>query len=166
MHHLKSIVAALVFLLAFLPGAALALEKGSEFPKVGGQTLDDTRYSLGELQGRPLLLKVGTTWCPTCKEQAQEIKKIRDFLIENDVQYVEVFIQQSAAAVKQFFAAEDFDEPDLILLDQGTIARVLNVYVIPRIILIDSDFTVFRDGEPLFAADLKDELQAMLDQND
>jgi thiol-disulfide isomerase/thioredoxin len=162
MFRLKALTAALIVLLAVLPGAALALEKGSEFPKVGGQTLDDSRYSLGKLKGRPILLKVGTTWCPTCKQQTQEIDKIRAFLSENDVQYVEVFIRQNAAAVKNFFTAKEFEKPDVVLLDQGTIARVLNVYVIPRVLLIDRDFRVYRDGQPLPAAELQNELRAML----
>ena len=162
MHHLKSIVAVLVFLLAFLPNAALALEKGSDFPMVAGFTLDGERYPLRQLRGQPILLKVGTTWCPTCKEQAQEVEKIRGFLRENDVHYVDVFIQQKAGAVKAHFSNHD-QTPDVILLDKGAIAQMLNVYLIPRLLLINSDFTVHRDGQPLFAEDLKSELQAMLD---
>mgnify|MGYP005857043597 CR=1 FL=1 len=165
MPRLISIAVTLVFLLAFLPCAALALEKGSEFPMVAGYTLDGERYPLRQLRGEPILLKVGTTWCPTCGEQAQEVEKIRDFLRDNNIHYVDVFVRQKAKAVKKHFNNHD-QTPDVILLDRGAIAKMLNVYLIPRLVLINSDFTVHRDGQPLFAEDLKSELQAMLDKSD
>ena len=165
MPRLKSIVAVLVFLLSFLPHAALALEKGSDFPMVAGFTLEGERYPLRQLRGRPILLKVGTTWCPTCGQQTTEIGKLKNYLGESGIQYVEVFVQQQADTVNRYFDSKEH-RPDVILLDQGAIARALNIYLIPRLILIDRDFTVYRDGDPLYAEDLKKELQQMLKKDD
>lgn len=145
-----------------LPATVLALQAGDPLPGLSGTTLEGTEFSVNSLKGRPILLKVGTTWCPTCGQQSQEINRIRAFLTENDIQYIEVFIQENQKKVQNFLGKNNHLHPDIVILDQGKIANALNVYLIPRVILIDENLHIYRDSDPLSSAALQQELQKML----
>jgi hypothetical protein len=49
-------------------------------------------------------------------------------------------------------------------MDQGKIASALNIYLIPRLILIDKNLRVYRDSDPLPRSLLKQELQKMVEE--
>jgi thiol-disulfide isomerase/thioredoxin len=161
--RLLSLPALLLALSLALPTALLALQTGEPLPDISGTTLDGAAFDLKNFKGKTILLKVGTTWCPGCIAQAQEIDKIRDFLKQQDVQYIEVFVQESPARINSFFTRYNLSPPDETILDSGKIARALNVYLIPRLILIDSDHNIYRDGEPLAATELKQTIAQMLE---
>lgn len=162
MPRLKIYFAALFVAALLLPASAWSLQKGSQLPELYGQNLNGDTVSLDQFKGKPILLKVGTTWCPTCGQQSREITKLRKFLNDNQIVYVDVFVQETADNVQQYFDNESYLRPDSIILDQGNIARALNIYLIPRLILVDKDFKIFRDGDPLMAGSLKSQLQKML----
>lgn len=165
MPGLKICITALMALLLTVPSSAMALKRGDRLPELSGVTLADKEFNISSLKGHPLLVKIGTTWCPTCNQQTQEIDKLHDFLTEQGIRYIEVFVQEQTKTVRQFFNNDRHQLPDVVILDQGGIARELNVYLIPRLLLIDKNFNVYRDGDPLMAEDLKQELQKMLTKN-
>jgi len=148
----------------FLPlaTASFALKKGDNLPSLSGITLSGEQFNLQSLKGNPILLKLGTTWCPTCGQEAAEIDLIRDFMLENDIKFVEVFIQESPSTVNSYLTRSDHKRPDVVILDDGNIAKALAVYQIPRIMLINSDMQVFSDGGPMMSDLLKQRLQKML----
>lgn len=162
MLRLRFVVAILLTVLLSIPSAVFALKKGEPFPALSGITLTGETFNFNSLKGQPILLKVGTTWCPTCGQQSEEINKLHDYITENEIQFVEVFIQESPKTVIKMFSKNGHHNPDVIIMDKGKIASKLNIYLIPRIILIDSGFNVYRDGDPLPSDALKQELQKML----
>ncbi len=149
-------------ILLSLPFSAAALQKAETFPELTGETLTGTEFDLTSLKGEPILLKVGTSWCGTCRMQTKAIDGLRDFLTENGIHYVDVFVQESQATVENYFKKNDYQLPETVILDHGSIAKQLNIYLIPRIILIDRDFKVYRDGDTISEKALKKELQQML----
>jgi thiol-disulfide isomerase/thioredoxin len=158
----KFITTVLVITLLSIPSQVLALKAGELLPTLSGITLEGTEFSISSLKGQPILLKVGTTWCPTCGQQSQEIDKLRGFMAENQIQFVEVFVQESEKKVRKYFSKKGYQIPDVVIIDQGKIARALNIYLIPRVILIDKNLQVYRDSDPLPSDVLKQELQKML----
>ncbi|MCF6267893.1 MAG: TlpA family protein disulfide reductase [Desulfuromusa sp.] len=162
MTRFKFITAALLVTLLSIPSAVFALKKGEPFPALSGTTLAGESFNFNSIKGQPILLKVGTTWCPTCSQQSKEINDLHGFLVENKIKFVEVFIQESPKTVIKMFSKNGHHSPDVIIMDKGKIASKLNIYLIPRIILIDRDFNIYRDGDPLPSAALKQELQKML----
>ena len=158
----KIIVTLLLLTLLSIPSAVFALKKGEPFPALSGTTLEGQTFSINSLKGQPVLLKLGTTWCPTCIQQSKEINKLRGFLAENDIKYIEVFVQESKQKVLKFLDKKNHQHPDVVILDQGAIANDLNVYLIPRLIIIDKDHIVYRDGDPLSSNALQHELLEML----
>lgn len=147
-----------------LPANAL-LQKGQLLPEVAGRTIDGEFFSVSSLKGKPFILKIGTTWCGTCGSQAKEINDIRGFLTDNEIPLIEVFIQESAEKVRKFFTKKGFQKPDKIILDNGEITKQLNVYVIPRVILVDKNHQVYRDGDTISSSNLKQKLEQILTVN-
>ncbi len=151
--------------LLFVPLTADALQKGEPPPDLTGTTLEGQDFLLSDYKGKPIILKVGTTWCPTCKAQTKAISNLDVYLKENDVQFIDVFLQESEKSVRKYFKRGKYVTPDAILIDNGPIYKALNVYLIPRVIFIDSDFKVYRDTEALSEKKLKQTLEEMLAGN-
>jgi len=166
MRKMPPILLLLIITLLLAPLSAEALfQKGETLPEVAGETIDGTEFSVSSLKGQPILFKIGTTWCGTCGMQSKAINEIRDFMNEKGVQFVEVFIQESASKVRKFFDKKGFELPDHVILDNGDISKRLNIYVIPRLILVDENHIVFRDGDTISAKNLKKKIEKMLAEN-
>lgn len=162
MPSLKFVTAVLLIAILSVPSAVFALKKGEQFPTLSGTTLEGDKFNFSSLEGQPILLKVGTTWCPTCGQQSKEIDQLRGFMAENGIQFVEVFIQEKNKRVRKYFSKKGIQLPDTVIIDNGEIARALNIYLIPRVLLIDKYFQIYRDGDPLRSDVLKQELLKML----
>ncbi len=163
----KRIIAGLLIVTALLlaPLTAAALQQGEAAPELTGTTLEGQEFLLSDYKGKPIILKVGTTWCPTCKAQTKAISNINGYLTENDVQFIDVFLQESEKTVRKYFKKGKYATPNAVLIDNGPIYKALNVYLIPRVIFIDSDFKVYRDTEALSEKKLKQTLDEMLADN-
>ncbi len=155
-------IAAFLLALLILPVTCFALQKGDQFPELSGKTLDSRDFNFAQLKGRPFLLKIGTTWCPACKEQSTEISKISTILDNNNIRYVEVFVQETAATINSYLERDKNRPPDIVLRDPGDIARRLNVFAIPRLLLVNENFRVFSDSNPVDSETLADRINDML----
>ena len=162
MPRLKLITNVALLILLTLPVSVWALKVGTPFPSLSGITIDGKAFNFDDLKGEMIVLKLGTTWCPTCSQQSEEIDKVRGFMNENKIKLVEIFIQEKEAKVRKYLAKKGHQAPDVILLDPGKIGQALNVYMIPRVILIDKDFNVYRDADPLPSYLLKQKLVDMV----
>ncbi len=148
-----------LLLFAFAP-LSRAVENGVLAPDFKLPTLEGKQVSLSDFKGQVIVLKLATTWCPTCQQQSQEIGQLKDYLLAHDVAVVEVFVQDSEQMVRDYVKGMEFAHP--ILLDDGRAARAYNLYLIPRLLLIDRDFKVQRDGSLIGAAALKESIGKLL----
>ncbi|MDT8419841.1 MAG: TlpA disulfide reductase family protein [Desulfuromonadales bacterium] len=154
-----AVIAGLIVLGAI---SAYAVSVGEPAPDFQGVTLAGEEFRLSAYKGQPILLKIGTTWCPSCKTQGKAIDSLQTYLEEKGVRFIDVFIDESKSSVTEYFAKAGYHEPTAIVLDEGAAHRAYNVYVIPRLLLIDKDFRVVRDGDPLPAGKLKKLIDKML----
>lgn len=145
--------------LLLLAGGAVAVEVGAIAPDFKLPTLDGKQVSLSDYKGQILVLKLATTWCPTCKQQTQEIQSAGSFLREHNVRVVEVFLQDSEKMVHEYLKGEKHEMPFVALLDDGQALKAYNVYLIPRVLIIDQDFKVRRDGSLLSDRELIVEIE-------
>jgi peroxiredoxin len=143
--------------LCVAPAAALAIETGTRAPDFTLKTLQGQEVSLADFQGHVVLLKLATTWCPTCKELSAEINKVGEFLEEKDAVVLEVFVQDSPAMIKKYLGNTKHPMTFHALLDDGQAYKAYNVYLIPRLLLVDADQIVRFDsaGRNVFADDIK-----------
>ncbi len=156
----KLILNVLLFLL-LCAGTALAIEPGATPPDFKLSTLEGKEVKLSDYQGRIVILKLATTWCPTCKQQSQEIIEANKILAANDVVVLEVFLQDSEAMIREALKGETYAMTHIPLLDDGQARRAYAVYMIPRLLIIDRDFKVRRDGSLMTARELIREVQAI-----
>lgn len=155
----KQVFVALVFILLWLaPCAAVAVEIGAKAPDFELYDVAGLEVRLSDFAGRLVLLKLTTTWCPTCKELSSEIETAGTWLKDQDVVVLEVFVQDSQEAVKEYLGGYSFPMTYHALLDDGQAYKAYNVYLIPRLLLVDTEQIVRFDssGRNLLADDLED----------
>lgn len=139
--------------------AGAALELGAPAPDVTLSDLDGKAFRLSDLRGRIILLKLATTWCPSCQQQTQELTAASRELTQRNVAVVEIFLQDSAEMVRAYLRENPSPYAAAVLLDDDRVRRDYNVYLIPRTILIDREFRVRRDGHLLTRQELEGLLQ-------
>ena len=85
----------------------------------------------------------------------EEFNDCRDFFKENNVQIVDVYVQDSPSMVKEHVGTLSENLPYIPLVDDGSALKAYNVYLIPRVLVIDPDMKVQRDGSLINAYDLR-----------
>jgi peroxiredoxin len=158
---IPSLLIPLLITLLFL-GPAAAVETGALAPDFELETLEGKKVRLSDYKGQVILLKLATTWCPTCKQQTEEIKDAGKFLAGKSVAVVEVFLQDSEKMVREYLEGETFEMPFVALMDDGSALKAYNVYLIPRVLLIDRDFKIRRDGSLIPARELIREVEKIV----
>ena len=139
-----------------------AVETGTEPPDFKLANLDGKMVRLADFRGQTIILKLATTWCPSCKQQLKEFAKIEKFLLDNKIELIEVYVDEPEDTVREYLQHRDFKLPHTTLIDDGQVARAYRLYTIPRVLLIDSDFKVQRDRGLIVASDLQKMLQEIL----
>lgn len=148
------LLAPLVMLSLLFSSYAFAIEEGSPAPDFQIPNLEGKKVRLSDFKGRIIVLKLATTWCPTCKQQVRELREAEQVLKENNVALVEVFIQDSPEMVREHVGESGMSMAHSVLIDNGKAAKAYNVYLIPRLLVIDKSFKVRRDGSMMTAHDL------------
>ncbi len=135
--------------------SASALDVGTTAPDFQVQDLEGKDVRLSDFQGRIIVLKLATTWCPSCAQQMREFREGEKFLAENNIAVVTVYLQDTREMVRQYHAREGLSFPHAILIDNGLASRAYNVYVIPRVLVIDEEFKIRRDGSVIGEKELR-----------
>lgn len=149
-------ILSLFLIFCLTPLMAAAVETGAPAPEFTLKDLQGRDVSLGDFKGRLVLLKLATTWCPTCKQLSAEIDKIGAFLKERDVVVLEVFLQDSETMVEKYLGGTTPPMTFHALLDDGQVYKDYSVYVIPRLLVVDAGQVVRFDsaGSNVLAEDI------------
>lgn len=136
----KRAIALSIFFIAMVAVAPLwALTDGEPAPDFTLPSLAGEEITLSDFKGKVILLKLATTWCPTCKELSGEIKRVAKTLAEHDVVFLEVFVQDSEKMITNYLKGTEYPMTYHALLDDGQAYRAYNVYLIPRLLVIDAE---------------------------
>ena len=155
MHRfLVSLLSLLLFFALAL--SAQAFEKGEDAPDFTLPNLEGEEVSLSNYQGQVVILKLATTWCPTCKQQSAAIAEIDSWLAENNVVFLDVFVQDSKEMVEKYTANYDYANTYHPLLDDGQAHGAYNVYLIPRMIIVDQNQKIAHDNSLMQEREIKD----------
>lgn len=154
----------LLFLCLFLYAslAQAELKPGTEVPDFELDDMAGETVRLSDYKGHPFILKLATTWCPSCREQSAEFSKAKSFLADNRIPVIEVFIDDAESDVREYISKNPLPEPNASIIDDGTVYEAYNIYVIPRVLIVDGDFRVVRDGSLIRAAEFRPILQELL----
>lgn len=115
-----------------LPSALI----GKPFPNFEARSLFDDSANIGseQLIGRPTLVNVWATWCPTCKAEHTELIEIAK---DTDLQLIGINYKDDRSDAIQWLA--EFGNPfDRVLEDpRGDLGVELGVYGAPETFLLD-----------------------------
>lgn len=145
MNRISMLLLAACLLLGF-PGGALAVEVGKPAPDFSLETQDGKTVRLSDFKGKVVVLKLATTWCPSCAQMSKELAAIGDFLKERDVVLVEVFLQDSPEMITRYFAGKSFPMAHHVLIDDSQVYQAYGIYLIPRLLILDRAQTVRYDN--------------------
>ena len=137
--HKHAFIVLLFIFLCLAPAVTVAIETGTQAPGFKLKSVRGEDVSLADFKGRLVLLKLATTWCPTCKELSAEIEKVSEFLKEKDVVVIEVFVQDSSAMIEKYLGDTEPTMTFHALIDDGQVYDAYSVYLIPRLLLIDAE---------------------------
>jgi thiol-disulfide isomerase/thioredoxin len=158
----KSFLISAVLFFLFMGSSAVAyLETGAPAPDFKATNLQGEKVSLSDYKGKIIVLKLGTTWCPDCSGMTADIMAIGQFLKENDVVVVDVFIQETAKTVADYLQGKDFAMTYVPLLDNGQAHQAYQVYLIPRVVIINQNFEVVHDGLRIPVETLREKINAL-----
>ncbi len=142
---IRFVLLLVVLIISIASPATAVFQPGNKAPDFSGQTLDEQQISISELKGKVLLIEMGTTWCPSCNELAQQINELRNFLKSNKVTFVSVYLADSADSIRAHNKDKNLEPADVTIIDRGEARRNYSVFTIPRLLLIDKDFEIVFD---------------------
>ncbi len=153
----------LLFSLFLTPFVASGMERGDPAPDFRLEALDGQEYALSDFKGRIVLLKLATTWCPTCKQLTNTIEELGPYLAEKDAVFLHVYVQDTAKMVRKYLKHRNFAMESHGLLDDGQAHGSYSVYLIPRLLIIDRDMRVFYDsaGQDVSGAKIKQVIEKL-----
>jgi len=147
-----------------LPSALI----GKPFPAFDLPALDSAdgsngRISASDIGGRPVLVNVWATWCPTCRAEHAELLRIHQ---ESGMPIIGVNYKDDPAKARAWLAQLG-DPYEFNIVDaQGTLGIDLGVYGAPESFLVDATGTIVykRVGDitrTVWEREIKPRLEAM-----
>jgi peroxiredoxin len=150
-------------LLLFVQVLAGAIDVGKPAPGFKLKTLAGEKVSLADYQGQVVLLKLATTWCPTCAQLTKELTAVGDFLKEHDAVLLEIFVQDTEEMVARYLEGKSYPMVHKVLLDDRQVYKAYGIYLIPRFLVLDREHRVRYDNGANAAIPTAEELKALVE---
>jgi peroxiredoxin len=150
-------------LLLFVPVLAGAIEVGKPAPGFKLKTLAGEQVSLADYKGQVVLLKLATTWCPTCAQLTKELTAVGDFLKEHEAVLIEVFVQDTEEMVARYLEGKSYPMVHKVLLDDRQVYKAYGIYLIPRFLVLDREHRVRYDNGATAAIPTAEELKTLVE---
>jgi peroxiredoxin len=110
-------------------------------PDFSLKDLSGKTRSLKDYRGKAVLLYFTTTWCPYCKRDIPNLKKLYASLKDKDFELVAIYINESQKKVASF--ATRYTLPYPVLLDtDASVARTYGIRGVPTKILLHKDGSI------------------------
>ena len=111
-----------------------------KLPTVDGKTVS----TAGLREGRPVVLKFGSTWCGWCNRQVPHLNKVAEKYAKQ-VAIIDIDIKEDAAKVRRH--NKEMKAKYITLLDKdGIVAQKYEVRGIPVVIVADADGKILYRG--------------------
>jgi len=120
------------------PTSAQGVEVGNLAPDFQLQNLDGQTVSLGNLQGKPVLINFWATWCGPCRSEMPYIQEIYEGWSEEELVVLAINIGESSSKAEEFM--QSYNLSFTVLLDtRQDVAQRYNITGIPTTFFIDKD---------------------------
>ena len=122
--------------------------------------------SLADLRGRVVLLDFWATWCGPCRASMPAVERVyRDFA-GRGLEVVSINTEGPGAAAQIEAFVDDLSLTAPVVVDDGTVASLYRVDIIPHMVLVDRRGlvrAVHRGTTRDFERHLREEVDALLD---
>lgn len=136
-----------------------------DLPGLGTDATQTTRFTQADVQGRPMLVNVWATWCPTCRAEHAELLRIH-----NETGLPIIGINYKDDPVKARAWLQQLGNPyEFNIVDaNGQLGVDLGVYGAPETFLVDASGTIVykRVGDvnrTVWERELKPRVDALMD---
>ena len=120
------------------PSSAQGVEVGNQAPDFQLQSLDGQTVSLGDLQGKPVLINFWATWCSPCRGEMPYIQEIYEGWSDRGLVVLAINIGESSSKAEEFM--QSYNLSLTVLLDtKQDVAQKYNIQYIPTTFFIDKD---------------------------
>lgn len=150
----KSILLIILFSLCFT-SPLFALPTNAPAPGFTLANLEGKKISLSDYQGKTVILKLGTTWCPGCRDQDKELQKIDSFIQEAGIVLIQVFLDDPADEIRAYQREYPMQSSVVVLSGDERLLRDYGVYAIPRLIILSAEQKVLSDATGMTGAKIK-----------
>lgn len=133
----------------------LALPINTSAPGFTLETLDGKKVSLSDYKGKTVILKLGTTWCPGCRDQDKELQKIDTFISEQKIALIQVFLDEPVKEIQAYQLDFPMKSPVVTLLGDEKMMRDYAVYSIPRLIILSPEQKILNDSTGITGEKIK-----------
>lgn len=134
---------ALAFLVLAVAMIALA-QAGESHPQAPTWELKDLEgndHRLEDWRGKWVLLKLGTTMCPSCSDQLVQLDVHKDRIREMGVEILDIYLREDRYSVKKYWKKKkNLSFRPTILYDwKGALVRPYKVSLLPQLVLVDPE---------------------------
>lgn len=103
---------------------------------------------LSQFKGRPIFLDCWATWCGPCIQESPAFNTLSEKFKGEDIVFIQLSTDNSRKAWLDFLAQKNHSLPQYNSTDHEGLVVNWQVKFIPRFILIDKDFKIFRAFAP------------------
>jgi len=120
---------------------------------------------LEEWRGRWVLLKLGTTQCPNCTQELEELAGIEGDLTELGVEVLDIYLREDRYTVQKYWKKKTTAYRPTILYDyRGGLVRLYGVSMIPHLFLVNPEGRIVWEARytpaPALLAALREQVDA------
>lgn len=118
------------------------LKQGVAAPDFTLKTADGKTFSMSSLRGKYIVLDFWATWCPDCRKDVPEMKRLHQAYASDKVAFVGVSFDTDATAWRTFVTQNDMNwthVSELKKMKETAIAKTYGVKWIPSVYIIDPD---------------------------
>lgn len=148
-------ISVLTMVLISCATSLFALSINTTAPNFTLKNLEGKSVSLSDYRGKIVVLKLGTTWCPGCRDQSKELQKLDTFFKDASITVIEVFLDDPIEDVKVYQQEHTMKSAAVTLLGEDRVLRVYNVYAIPRLLILSSEQKILRDSTGMSSGQIK-----------
>ena len=110
--------------------------------------LNGTERRLEEWRGKWILMKLGTTHCPNCSAELEEMAKIKDQIQALGVQVLDIYLREKKWNIQRYLEKVNVDFKPTVLYDsRGSLISDYGVSIIPHLVLVDPEGDIAWQGE-------------------
>lgn len=86
-------------------------------------------------KGKVVIVNFWASWCPPCREEMPDLKKVRDAFSQDELYLLGVSVDQNASAAED--AVDEFDLNYDVVLAEPDVYETFGIQSIPRLLIYD-----------------------------